>query len=280
LTVVAALLVVGDPALSRIAAGVAAGALFGVAAWQLRFLTARGAWMGGLLALCLIGLGGMAWAGPAFCFFVLSSLLSKLETRRKRRASTLAEKGDRRDTGQVYANGGVGWALLAAHALWPHEAWFWGFVGAFAAATADTWATELGAFSPERPRLITTGRCVPPGTSGGVSLVGTTGALAGALVLGGSLAFFAPARFSGEALAVVAAAGLAGALADSLAGATVQAQFRHPRREYLTERAGPADEHRSLERGWRFVGNDLVNGLCTATGALAAMAGHAAWLAG
>src|SRR5262249_15057089 len=58
------------------------------------------------------------------------------------------------------------------------------FVGAMATANADTWATEVGTLSTEEPRLITTGEPVAPGTSGGVTLLGTGAALAGAVSVG------------------------------------------------------------------------------------------------
>src|SRR5438093_5230732 len=48
-----------------------------------------------------------------------------------------------------------------------------GPAGALAAAAADTWATEIGAFSPFAPRLITSGRQVPRGTSGGITVLGS-----------------------------------------------------------------------------------------------------------
>jgi uncharacterized membrane protein len=67
----------------------------------------------------------------------------------------------------------------------------------------------------------------------------------------------------------VAAAGIAGALADSIAGATIQAQYRTPDGE-TTERSTGA-----LQRGWKGVTNDRVNWICTGVGALVAYGGAA-----
>ena len=63
------------------------------------------------------------------------------------------------------------------------EAWQAIGAGAIAAATADTWSTEIGTVLGGTPRhLITTGREVPPGTSGGVTIAGTLSGLTGSVL--------------------------------------------------------------------------------------------------
>lgn len=253
---------------------VLAGLAFGGASYALRFLDRSGAVAGGLLAATLIGVGGLAWAVPAFTFFVLSSLLSKLGRRRKAAAAAGDEKGSVRDAGQVYANGGVGWLLLACYAVYPADALYWGFVGAFAAAAADTWGTEIGTLLGGTPRDIVTLRRVPTGTSGGVSVGGTLGAFAGAAsvwvaaaLAGGAFVAGVGGRFS---LAVLGG-GVLGSLADSLAGATVQARYRDAATGFETERAATAGRANRLLRGRSWINNDRVNVLCTLVGALAAL---------
>lgn len=251
-----------------VAAAIGAGVAFAALAHRARALTASGAAVGGGLAACLVGLGGWAWVGPGLTFFVLSSALSKLQPRPKTEVARRFEKGAVRDAGQVLANGGVAWGLLILWAVLP-PSWstgqgvlYAGGCGAFAAAAADTWATELGTLSPERPRSIRSGRPVPTGTSGGVSILGTLGGVLGA----GSVA--AAALLGATATvglgATITGGGIAGMLADSLAGATIQAQYRDPATGRHTE-LPPAPDAVPVQ-GWNAITNDTVNWIGTAVG--------------
>jgi len=174
-----------------------------------RWLTGRGATAA--LAVGLATIWGLGWRGFVLllAFFISSSLLTT--------AAKGGEKsggGGRRNARQVVANGGV--AAIAALA----GSWIV-FAGALAAATADTWATEIGRHSPIAPRLITNGMRVPPGTDGGMTLLGTAGGIVGAGFIAG-LSFV----FGERGALVIAAAGTAGTLVDSLLGATVQGKVR------------------------------------------------------
>jgi uncharacterized protein (TIGR00297 family) len=248
------------------------GALvFSLIAFVLRFLTLSGVVAAGGLGASLIALGGWAWAVPAMAFFVLSSLLSKLGRGRKAGAEAVSEKGSRRDVWQVLANGGVGWVVLLVHTLDPGPIWYWGFLGAFAAATADTWETEIGTLSSAKPRMVTTWKLVPRGTSGAVSWMGTLGGLVGAVVIWGVAVPLATGSYAMASMlgaVAIVGGGLVASLVDSVLGATLQARFRDP----VTGRETERTEGGLLVRGWRWLRNDAVNGLCTLTGALLPMA--------
>jgi uncharacterized protein (TIGR00297 family) len=275
LAVVVPLVALGDAPAGRTALALAVAAAFGVLALRAGFLDGSGALAAGLLAWGVLALGGWAWAAPGLAFFVLSSLLSRWGRRRKAEAERLAAKPGRRDAGQVFANGGVAGLLLVAHALTGGEgtaepAFYWGYVGAFAAAAADTWATEVGTFFRWPTRSVRTGRRVEPGTSGGVSLPGTVAAVLGAAAVSASALPFAGPYLEGLRPGVVAlvvvAAGVAGAALDSLLGATVQVRYRAPD-GVLTERPSEGGVVLPLAAGVRGVTNDVVNLACTALGA-------------
>ena len=248
--------------------------VFGVAALRAGALDLSGALAASLLAWAVVAVGGPAWAVPAVVFFVASSLLSRVGHSRKAEAEARAEKGSQRDAGQVLANGGVGGALLTA-TLFAPDPWtpvlYVAFVGAFAAAAADTWATEIGTLIGGATRDVLRWRPVAPGESGGVSAGGTLGAVLGAGAVAGSAWPWMPQGIAspGVLLGVLVAAGVAGSLLDSLLGATVQARYADPSGG-LTERREVGGVALARVRGWRGVDNDRVNLACTLAGAVLA----------
>jgi uncharacterized protein (TIGR00297 family) len=253
--------------LARGLAGLALAAAIALAARRARSLT-----RGGAAAAVAVGTAsvaaGWAWGATLIAFFVASTLLSRVgRATKEARTRARVEKGDERDAWQVVANGGVfAAAALAALAAPGDTRWAAAGLGALAAATADTWATEIGTLARGRPRSLLGWRAVPVGTSGAVSAQGSAGMVAGAAFLGlvaWGVGF--PPRVAGAAFA----AGLAGAVADSLAGATVQARRWCDRCDSATERTvhdcGAATRPAG---GLGWLDNDAVNVLCTLVGAL------------
>ncbi len=225
----------------------------------------------------IFGLGGGTWGLLLILFFVSSSVLSRYRESDKRALAGKFVKGRRRDLGQTVANGGVGGLLAVAQALQPSALWAASFLGSMAAVNADTWATELGTLSPTEPRLLSTGRKVPAGTSGAVSPLGTAASVAGAGLIGlAAMALFAADRLIGGAgpspqawtLPAGLVGGVGGSLVDSLLGATVQRVNWCPSCQVETERPvhDCGTETRHL-RGWPWLGNDAVNLAASAVGA-------------
>ncbi len=225
-----------------------------------------------------LGLGGWSWGLSLVFFFVTSSFLSHFREREK--ASTAADKfskGSQRDWLQVAANGGVATALALGCAATTSPTLRSlaraGYAGALATATADTWATELGVLSPHAPRLITTGQQTTPGTSGGVTLLGTGAAAAGSLSLGLFFWLIERKHRANLALPFIAfISGLSGSLFDSLLGATVQAMYYCPVCDKETERRVHSCGTRTQPlRGLSWMNNDVVNLLATLFGSIVAI---------
>ncbi len=223
-----------------------------------------------------VGLGGWSWGLSLIFFFVTSSLLSHFRSHDK---AAIAEdkfsKGSERDIWQVAANGGVGTLLALGYGLSTsspvREACEVGYIGAFATANADTWATEVGTLNRQPPRLITTGKLTTPGTSGGITPLGTGVAALGATTLGLFYALLRRQRHLSFSL-IALISGLIGSLFDSFLGATVQVMYYCPTCNKETERPiHNCGTPTTLLRGISWMNNDAVNFLATLFGALVAM---------
>lgn len=248
----------------------------GLAYWK-RSLSRSGFVAAVVLGTALYAVSNLAWYGTLIAFFISSSLLSKVNHRRKKQAEQHYEKGDRRDAAQVAANGAIPLVLAIGYVLEPHIAWWYAYLGSLAAVTADTWATELGALSRKQPRSILTGRRVQSGTSGGVSLAGLVASLAGGCLIG-AVAYLLTRIQGGSADGFIAldvswiilsgCAGLFGSVADSFLGATIQAEYKCRQCGQMTEKAVHCHVTAELRKGWRFVHNDQVNAAAALCGAL------------
>ncbi len=272
--------------MSQFILGTVLAILISVTAWKLHMLSRSGMLAAGIMGMLVFGLGGLPWACLMLGFFVSSNLLSRFARKHKLHLDEKFSKGSQRDAWQVIANGGVATLFLTitwiqreligcSEACFAANGWaYLAFAGSLAAANADTWATELGVLSRRSPRLITTGRAVPVGSSGAVSPAGLLSATTGA----GLIALLAALPWvdvphplaAFQVILLVTCAGLTGSLIDSLLGATLQSIYLCPTCQKETE-------HHPLHncgtqtiklRGWEGMDNDMVNLCCTLGGAL------------
>jgi uncharacterized protein (TIGR00297 family) len=166
------------------------------------------------------------------------------------------------------ANGATFAVAALVATIRPDIRWIALGAGSLAASAADTWATEIGTLYGGEPRSILSWRAVPTGTSGGVSAIGTLAALAGAVFVA---LVVAALGWPSTVARNVMIGGVAGALVDSLLGATMQSRRWCDVCERETERTvhdcGTSTRHR---RGFVWLDNDLVNFLSNAAGGLIA----------
>lgn len=238
--------------------------------YKLGFLTFSGAIASIVVGTVILGMGGLNWGIVLLWFFFSSSILSKIGKKEKDRLSLLWVKGDKRDAWQVLANGAVASLLVICHKISPEPIWYFLFISTMAAVTADTWGTEMGVLSKSSVRSILNFRKMPKGTSGGITLLGNSGSLLGSLSVAilGILSPFASYEVKPETIFLVTLAGFSASLVDSVTGATIQSRYVCPVCSDITESAVHCNQRTSLKSGLKFVNNDLVNLICSVSGAL------------
>jgi len=254
--------------------GEALAILITVAAFKTKSLDLSGAIAAFLIGTMVFGIGGWLFTIPLLTFFIFSSMLSRVSQPAAKAANEMIAKGSRRDAGQVFANGLPPALVVIASLFLNRETAFLLYLGGVAAATADTWATEIGLLVGKQPCLILNGKAVTPGTSGGITFAGVLGSILGAamIALAGwwSFSLFAAGEISRRDLIGVVIAGVLANFIDSLLGATLQRRNQCVVCEKLTER----DEHcgalTQYFSGWHWLDNDMVNIACGVSGILLA----------
>lgn len=243
---------------------IALAAALSATAWWARALTPGGAFAATVVGTTILGTTGWAGAIVLGTFFLSSTLIGRILPDRS--------QAETRTALQVIANGGAA-ALGSLLALISPALAVWTVTASLAAATADTWATSVGARSSAHPVRFGTRRRVPPGTSGGVTWLGTAGAATGALLVSWVGAWAIGSLPLGVAGSLI---GVGGMFLDSFLGARFQGRFRCPGCGTSTERRRHECGAKTIsDRGWAWLDNDGVNLLTTTT---AALAGAAAWV--
>ena len=254
---------------ARAIIGLAGAALISLAARKVRALSPSGAVAATAVGASIVSGSGFRGGAMVVAFFVSSTLLGRLPTT----VRLEQRRGRERDAVQVIANGGVAAVMALASMVTrerTHSLLITGFGGAVAAATADTWATEIGSRSRTRPRSIVTWRQSAPGASGGVTLVGLIASAVGAALIAGlaSTPFTSTSRQASRQVIPIVLGGFTGALVDSILGATVQeVRFCDACVVETEERVHRCGAQTRKTRGAPWCDNDTVNALATAAGA-------------
>lgn len=219
--------------------------VLGLVGWKLvsKLLTPMGllhAWVLGVIIWSTLG-----WAGYSIVlvYFLVGSGVTRIGMAQKEAAGIAEQRSGARGPENVWGSAAMGTVCALGTLIAPEELrllLLLGYVASFSTKLSDTTASEIGKAYGQRTFLITTLKPVPRGTEGAVSLEGTlAGMIASVMmaILGWAVGLLTPV---GVGFCVIAA--LIATTIESLIGATLQSQFR-----WLT--------------------NEVVNGINTAIGA-------------
>ncbi len=226
-------------------------------AWNRKSVSSSGAISGYIMGIIVFGAGGWPWIIPLVFFFISSSILSHLRHKPYSNRNIL----------QILANGGVGTLFAIIYFFWQFPPAIVLYLGAIGAATADTWATEIGFYSKSKPRLVLSKQVVKRGISGGVTFLGIIGSVLGALIIG---LLGESILNMNDLLLPLAVAGFIGSLTDSILGGYIQAQFKCSICNEHIENRYHCNTKSKLISGSKWIDNDAVNFINTIIGANAA----------
>lgn len=223
-------------------------------AQRLPLLTPPGWCHAAILGTILWGCLGMRGWLAVVGYLMMGSLVTRLGFRHKQAHGLAEARGGRRGPENVWGSAATG-AVLAGAASLAAPPWqaplLLAFTASFAAKLADTFGSEIGKRWGRHTWMITTLQPVPPGTEGAISLEGTLASLLGSGLMG--LLGLGLGLIPGpHALALVTLVGLLATLLESVIGASAQTR-------------------------WRWLSNELVNGIQTALAALLALGAWTLW---
>jgi uncharacterized protein (TIGR00297 family) len=199
--------------------GIAVTVAFTALARFVRGVSLSGALAGAVICFVLfIGAGPGAFVALV-SVFVLTWISTRLGYGQKQKLGT-AQNREGRTASQVLANLSVSAACAACFAITRNAAFLVATAAALSEAAADTVSSELGQAGSARARLITNWKVVAAGTDGGVSVAGTLGGIAAAVLV--TLTCAGVGMFPLKLTAASVMAALFGMIADSYLGATLE----------------------------------------------------------
>ena len=216
-----------------------------------------------LIAICFLffALNSANWFLVLFAMFITSSALTRYNKQQKSDIDEVLAKSGPRDAIQAFANFGAPIAFFVTYQF--HESGYISaaFVGSIAGVTADSWASEIGGLSKQKPRMITNFKHISRGISGGITALGTFAGVLGSVFISFigfyllSFSVIIPNLFQFVISTFIG--GVFGLIMDSVIGAKWQVLYQNDCG--LTERDYENGRSNKLIKGYRYINNDVVN---------------------
>jgi uncharacterized protein (TIGR00297 family) len=191
--------------------------------------------------------GCLSWQGYVviLTYLIVGSLVTRIGKEIKETKGIAEKRDGARGPENLWGSAFTAAVCALGYAILPHPLWLLGYVASLSTKLSDTCASEIGKAYGKNTFLITTLQPVPAGTEGAVSLEGTGAGVIGSLII--ALLSFGVGLITNPIDVIVCAiAAFFATNVESLIGATLQSRYA-----WLT--------------------NEVVNGINTAIGAIAAV---------
>jgi len=192
----------------------------GLVSYLTRALTIEGIVAATILGITVLLFAGLKGFTILVAFLVIASAATFVGKKHKESLKTLDSKDFFGRSGYNVMSNGIVALLISLLYSTPANPNIINiaYAASIAGVLADTLGSEIGTLS-NKAYLITNFKRVPPGTNGGISLLGTTASLIGALVIGGLSVMYGSDVYMIIAITI---GGFIGSIIDSLVGATLE----------------------------------------------------------
>ncbi len=207
-----------------------------------------------LLGLCM---GFKNMTVMIFSFAVLTVVDKFIKLKKNPIKDSVTKKTGARDFVQVIANGLSACIMALMYVLSKKELYITASVAAFAEAFTDSLASDVGIYSKTQPVDIVKMKKVERGTSGGVSILGCTAALCGAVLV--ALYDTTIRSFNLKNSISIIISSMLGMFIDSILGSTVQLKYRCVVCGKVTEKLEHCEKETEKIGGFKPFDNDIVN---------------------
>jgi len=222
--------------------------------YELKVLSKSGFFGALIMGVIITMIGSFSHLLFMAIFFIFSSILGKIF-----KIYSFYKSTDlKRNIIQVYANGGIALILCIHEYFNPNPLTKYFFFASIAAAMSDTWGSEFGKISKNRPISITSFKPVPHGYSGGITRIGTLGSLLGACIIGFFVWYTNP-NISHFIIYGIILCGFFSALFDSILGDLIQAKYETKKGDIVET----FEKESILISGNHYINNDMVNLIST-----------------
>ena len=162
-----------------------------------------------------------------------------------------------RTSRQILINGGIGTLLVVAYGLTKETSLLIIGIVSVSGCFIDSLSSDLGVLSSKLPYDPFRRRRVPSGLSGGMSVLGTSAALAASVIIAFAMGHEFDLVFS--QILVIALVIFAQTLVDTFFGSLMQVKYRCPKCGTLTEKPKHCDCDTVYDSGVRWIDNNMVN---------------------
>lgn len=205
---------------SEIYIGIAIVILLGALSYITRALTIEGIVAAIILGVTILFFSGLKGLAILVAFLIIASGATFIGKKRKESLKTLDSKDFFGRSGYNVMSNGIVALLISLLYSTPADSNIINiaYAASIAGVLADTLGSEIGTLS-DKAYLITNFRKVPPGTNGGVSVLGTLASLGGAGIIGLLSVIYGVDIYK---IVAITLGGFVGSTIDSIAGATLE----------------------------------------------------------